>query len=489
MSCTRVLVLGALALASCNTNHPATKPANDGGHGDANAAGRDASADATARDDGGGEDGDGSAGDTAGQPNDPAAEASGDDVAQTCVPVPVDADIPVDGGTGTTSTDAQVDARGGSPSLPNGLCVKNAIEVHGECRCHDEVPTVCGAACTNVATDPDNCGACGRVCGPSSICAGAACSPSATPVVPGYQNCEGITLTAGPGVLYWTDRHHGTVNRLSAACGAQTLASKEVNPSLLVVSGTSLFWTAPATGTVTTIRKLSLVGGSPVDLVTETDLRGGIPGLAISDDGATLFYSAVTKVRGVPVAGGASFDVAVEEGGDLPMALAISGGTIAYLTGINGAIDVVTFHPGVVASCGKLDPTDPMGQRLLGVNCTRASIGSSEPYVGGLLLRDGDVIWSASGYISSNPASGPAPMLNQPIASTLMNGQVTALAAGPGTDVFLAEDGFIERTSTTSGKGIATVIQRGQPSPSSMVVLGANLYWSTNACAINRTSF
>jgi hypothetical protein len=488
-----VLVLGALALASCGTNHPATKPANDGGHEDASATGRDASADATARDAGGGggddRDGDGSVSDTKGQPTDPATDASVGDVAQACVPVPVDADIPVDGGTGTTSTDAQGDARGGSASLPNGLCVKNAIEVHGECRCHNEVPTVCGAACTNVATDPDNCGACGRVCGPSSICAGSACGPSATPVVPGYQDCEGITLTAGPGVLYWTDRHHGTINRLSAACGAQTLASKEVNPSLLVVSGTSLFWTAPSTGTVTTIRKLSLLGGSPVDLVTETDLRGGIPGLAISDDGATLFYSAVTKVRGVPVAGGAPFDVAVEEGGDLPMALAISGSTIAYVTGINGAVDVVTFHPGVVASCGKLDPTDPMGQRLLNVNCTRAAGGSSEPFTGGLLLRDGNVIWSSFGYVRTNPIDVSASMLTQPIASTLMNGVVTALAAGPGADVFLAEDGLIERTATTTSTGIATAIERGQSNPSSIVVLGANLYWSTNACAINRTTF
>jgi len=479
-----VLVLGALALAGCDSSHPAMKRANDGGRADTSAAGRDASAETTVREAGGAD----ARGDVTSAPRDAATEAPMDVLAQACVPVPVDADIPVDGGP-ATATDAEIDARGGGAELPNGMCVKNATQVHGECRCHDEVPTVCGAACTNVATDPDNCGACGRVCAPSSLCAGSACSPAATPVVEGHQDCEGIALTAGPGVLYWTDRHRGTINSLSAACGAQTLASQEVNPSLIVVSGTNLFWTSPSTGTVATIRKLSLLGGPPVDLVTETDLFGGIPGLVASDDGATLFYSAATKVRGVPVAGGAPFDVAVEEGGDRPMDLALAGDTIAYVTGLDGDLDVVTFHPGAVASCGKLDPTDPMGTRLLNVSCTRAASGVGPPFSTDLFLQGGNVIWSSFGYVRSNAVDVSASTLPLPIASTLMRGEVTALAAGPGTNVFLAEDGFVERTSTTNSDGIATAIQRGQPKPSSMVVLDANLYWSTNACAINRTRF
>ena len=222
--------------------------------------------------------------------------------------------------------------------------------------------------------------------------------------------------------------------------------------------------------------------------MTETDLLGGFPGLAVSDDGATLFYSAVAKVRGVPVAGGAPFDVAVEQGGDLPMALAVSGSTLAYLTGINGDLDVVTFQPGVVASCGKLDPTDPTGEQLLDVNCTRVARNVAEPFVGGIFLRDGNAIWSSFGFVRSNAVGVSTSVLDQPIASTLKSGVVTALAAGPGAEIFLGEDGFLERTSTTSSAAIATAMERGQPTPASIVVLGTNVYWSTSDCAINRTS-
>jgi hypothetical protein len=480
------LVVGALALAGCD--HPKTPVRDDAGREDASAAGRDVAAgDAPPRADGAS-----SVSDAAGaavEAGDAAPSALDGDAPRACIPTPVDADIPVDADAGATTNDAGLDARGGPTTLPNGMCVRGAQMIHGECSCFVAFPTVCSAACTNVTADHENCGACGRACAPSALCTGGVCGSAVTPVVPGHSGCAGLTLAASGGSLYWTDRSRGTVNRLSAACGAQTLASNEVNPSMLVVSGANLFWTSPSSATVATIRKLSLAGGPPAELVTETDLSGGIPGLAASDDGTTLFYSAASKVRGVPVSGGAPFDVAIEDGGDRPMALAVSGGTIATLTVLEGNLDAVTFQPGVVASCGKPDPTDPTGQRLLNVNCARLARGFPEVFTDGLLLRDGNVIWSSFGFVRSTPINPATSATDQTFTQTLMGGEVTSLAAGPGAVIFLGEDGFIERMSTTSSAPKATALQRGQLKPGSMLVLGSSLYWSTGDCAINRASF
>jgi hypothetical protein len=469
------LVLGALALGGCgHSKSPAGPAVEDAGREDASAGGGGGAGDAPAPADGVGSVGDASdavveVGDAPPGPQGADADADAD---QACVPTPVDADLPVDGDEGAPANDAALDARGGPVNLPDGGCARFAQMVHGECSCRNE-SIVCDQACTDVATDPDNCGACGRACAPSAMCAARACGAAATVVVPGHPGCFGLRLAAGGGVLYWTDWSRGTVNRLSASCGAQTLASNETNPSLLVVSGASLFWTAPSTASVGTIRKVSLAGGPAVDFVKETDLAGGIPGLVASDDGATLFYSAGSKIRGVPIAGGAPFDVAVEDGDDRPMALALSGTTIATVTA-QGNLDAVTFRRVGVASCGG----------AANVSCLRLASAFPEAYTDGLFVRDGDVIWSSFAYVRSSPIDPAASQ--QPIAQTWMHHDVTSLAAGPGAVVFVGEDGFVEKTSTTSSATIATPIQRGQVKPASMVVLGASLYWSTDDCTINR---
>src|ERR1035437_8191515 len=37
------------------------------------------------------------------------------------------------------------------------------------------VQTSCNGACVNAVTDPQNCGSCGKICGPASLCSHGAC--------------------------------------------------------------------------------------------------------------------------------------------------------------------------------------------------------------------------------------------------------------------------------------------------------------------------
>ncbi len=67
--------------------------------------------------------------------------------------------------------------------------------------CGGSQPDVCGDYCTNVMTDPNNCGGCGYACGPASGCSGGqcvtgpsgpACVPDGNPCVDNAACCSGV---------------------------------------------------------------------------------------------------------------------------------------------------------------------------------------------------------------------------------------------------------------------------------------------------------
>jgi hypothetical protein len=405
---------------------------------------------------------------------------SGGNAAPGCVDGPFDGGVQASGGISTIG--------GGSPTLSDGRCVPGAFPHGGICACQSDTPTVCDEMCTDVTLDAENCGACDRACAATATCNGGACGPSVTSVVPDAPGCGALHLVTTPGVLYWTDQGHGTVKSRSAGCVQTTIASNETNPGIVMVAGPYLVWvnsTVAGTMTTSTIRKVLLTGGTPSDVVTEVNATGGILGLASGPRGTTLFYSAGTKVRGVATLNGAPFDVASEELGGIPTALAIDGATIAYLTDLNGDLDVITVEPGVVASCGKRDPTDPSGEGLLMVNCTRVARSQGSPFFGGLVLRNGAVYWSNDGAIQANAATPNASEGNEQITFSNGSGMITAFISGS-TDFYFGEDGFVERTPPVVAS-TAIDLARAQAAPSSMALDVGRLYWSTG-CAINGTA-
>jgi hypothetical protein len=247
--------------------------------------------------------------------------------------------------------------------------------------------------------------------------------------------------------------------------------------------------------TTATLRRAPLPSGPPVDLATETNLNGGIRGLVASEDGATIYYSADTKVRSVPAAGGTAVDVGREEHGGIPTALGIEGNAIGYITDFNGNVEIITVEDGVVASCGAPDPTDP--SKLLMVNCVRVGGCGPSPLFSRFILHDHNAYWGDSGNLFSaldvtatsvDPTSSKADVATSETDLTgLVDGPDFLYFGAPGEPTSASSKvGFIEKTPYAQ-QSTAIPIARGQDTPSSLAVDATKVYWSTGDCAINST--
>jgi hypothetical protein len=308
-----------------------------------------------------------------------------------------------------------------------------------------------------------------------------------------------LQLALADGVLYWTDRDHGTVNRLTLAGvlpgGAiSTVASGEQAPGLIEARGGDVFWIdadsmdPSGRGPATARLRHATPDGALVDLATETNTNGGIRGLAVSSDGRTLFYSADTKVKAVPVEGGAPLEVGAEAHGGVPMALGVEGDAIGYVTDINGNVDVMTGGP---ATCGGLDP-NKSGDPLM-VNCVRIGGCTPWPLTERFLVRGARAIWADGTNLDMSTPLGKGLVYKDTIASTVSGNPITGLAAS-GETLYFAEsgqtssgwmgDGLIERTAGVPNS-TPVALARAQLGPHSLVVDATDVYWATADCAIN----
>jgi stigma-specific protein Stig1 len=382
--------------------------------------------------------------------------------------------------------------------------VVGAFKHDGVCACQPDVPTACGQSCTDITLDDDNCGACGHACAPTSACNAGRCGPSVTTVISPAPGCGAITLVIAGETLYWTDRGHGTVESQPIGGGPRTtISSTEPSPGILAVGATTLFWVdvvsqvqmtnsygIEATLTTATARAVTLPKGTPVDLATESNFNGGIRGLVASEDGATLYYSADTKVRAVPAAGGVAIDVGSENRGGIPTGLGRDGNTIGYITDFNGNVDVITVQDGVVAQCGAPDPSDPTGERLLMVNCVRIGGCTPDALFDTFIVRGPLTYWADDGSVDvGGPLSGPNQEKQQVAFGAIDN--ITGLAGAPDFLYFsessgLAGDasGIVERTAYAP-QSMSYILARAQQTPRSLAVDATKVYWSTDDCAIN----
>ena len=418
------------------------------------------------------------------------------------------------GGGSTGAAGSHVD--GGPATLTDGKCVPGAFAHDGACVCQSDTPTVCEDMCTDTTIDDANCGTCGKACAATSTCNASNCGPAATSIVPAIAGCTAMNIALSGTTLYFTDTVHGTVNSVATTGGAVTaLASTEVMPGYVAVNGTNLLWISvvsqtavevvdggvvdggsdaavdgglPGTLTTASIRKMTIPGGTPTTLVTETNTNGGIQSFTFSPDGATVYYSSDTKVKSIAVAaatGTAGTDIVHEEHGGIPTFIGISadGMTLAYVTKLNGDVDVITLKAGVLARCGMnlpgTDNLDPAQQ----IDCERIARSQGSPFYGAMILQNGNAYWSNDSAIQVNGSGADAGQANEQIAPTAAGMPVTALA-GNATTIYFAEDGFIEKTPYVVGS-TALEISRAQKAPSSIALDATKVYWSTGDCSIN----
>lgn len=403
---------------------------------------------------------------------------------------------PSDGGAGTGS--APTDG-GGSATLADGKCASGAFKRDGVCQCQGSVPNICGDSCTDIKLDNDNCGACGMKCTGSSTCNGGTCGPAATNVLPKVTGCGELSIALSADKIYYADKMHGTISSIAKTGGAATAltgATTEKAPTAIVVSGTNVLWinNVPGAGQMvaSTIRK-SAAGAAPVDLVTATANGGGIRGLVVSADGNTVYYSTGVYVKSIPMAGGTSTDVAMEEHEGIPGALAMDGDKIVYPTDLNGDVDVIKVVPGTVAKCGKEDPANP-GSYLM-VNCVRIarSQGSLKKEV--ILAFGGWAYWIDGGAIKGGELAPAGTAANDQIGTTMLN-PIAGMAVNPAkSNIYFTEydtnaatgmSGLVQKTGKAK-ESAQSAIARNQVAPGSIAVDATKVFWAAE-CEINATN-
>jgi len=428
------------------------------------------------------------------------------------------------GGSGGGSAGTTGAAGAESPTLSNGNCVPGAFKhgTPGVCACQPDIPTVCDMMCTDTTIDDANCGTCNNSCPATATCTGSKCGLAVTTVLPAIGGCSNtlnnmntaMSIAVGGGKVYYTDAVHGTVGSVPVAGGAASMiASGEKIPGMIGITGSTALWIsvssavisvnaigAQVTTTTASLRKAALPTGPASDLVTETNTNGGIMGFTLSPDASTVYYSSGTDVKSIALSATSATPptiVAIEQLGGVPTALGISadGKTLAYVTMINGDVDVVTLGtsaastngnmcPANTACCGMHDPTDPAGEALLNTNCTRVGRSQGNPFYGAVILKNGIAYWINDGSLDANAATPGAAQGNYQVGTT-NGGTVTALA-GTATNIYIGNSTAeaIQKAlySAPPDGGMnpdPTSLVRAQSAPSSIAFDTTNVYWST----------
>jgi outer membrane protein assembly factor BamB len=174
----------------------------------------------------------------------------------------------------------------------------------------------CGTSCVDLATDPQNCGACDAGC--NGTCAGGSCVQPT--VLAAGEDPVDVAIDAT--YVYWLNSSAGQVRRVAKTGGqpATLSSSPGTYPWSLAVDLRNVYWTVPnffLAGTNAAVMELALDGGAPVALGTQL---GEPTDIAV---GATAVFwtasSGSAEVQTAPIDGGAvaSFAAGPAEGGPI----------------------------------------------------------------------------------------------------------------------------------------------------------------------------
>jgi hypothetical protein len=377
------------------------------------------------------------------------------------------------------------------------------------CQCQtglDKVCTVKGLeggmvpGCIDSMTNASNCGACGTVCEPNAACIAGHCGKSPTALVAAATGCTSIHLVYETGKIYWTDQGHGTVKSVATTGGAPTsLSMGEMAPTFLVVKGGALYWINSGNNT---IRALPAGGGAATTIVAMAPpspdgglgpTTEGIHGIALSDDGMTVYFTAGTDFYKVPKAGGAAVNVGYSEGPrhGIPKAIAVNTQYAFYPTDLTGNVEMAPIT--AMCSAALAAPPEP----LCPLRLARSQGGLLNDAI---FVRGDNVYWANDDRVKvkSIAAALDAGLAaaSTDFAGAVNFGNVTGFALGTANAYFgefptggtNAADGFVEKSPNPPyAAGMtptATAIARNQPAPASLAVDGTNVYWTTNNCDI-----
>ena len=152
---------------------------------------------------------------------------------------------------------------------PSGTCsAAGSVCTLGTCGCPTGT-TACGNACTVLATDANNCSACGTVCAAGMTCTGGTCVPPPSCPVASERGCGFVAI---PGGTFTMGGDTGANNDTPAA-GTISVSDFTLDAYEVTVARFRRFWTAspvphpaPSTGAIA-YPGSSVVWGGPVPVV------------------------------------------------------------------------------------------------------------------------------------------------------------------------------------------------------------------------------
>jgi hypothetical protein len=416
------------------------------------------------------------------------------------------------------------DAGDGAPAVTGCLIGSSPVAMSTVCGSHPELcGHVCGAACVELATDSDNCGACGVRCEATAACNGGQCGVEPRTLVAPAPGCRSLRLAHEDGAITWLDLGHGTLSRISTAGGAVTALASGLHPAAIfaapdqplfvngepvaagfVLRGGTVTWieaddvvvldeqSLPHGGAGTTIRSVT-AGGAPVTLLPAelAPAKAPLTALALSPDGKTLYFGAGTRLYKMPAAG-------AKVAADVQQVGFTSGPEHGFATAL-AADDHRLFFPASVDTwveifdlsqkCDPSAPAGPVGPG--GYTCPSIVFGSHPiPLMDTVIVQDGFFYWGKENNVWRADLSTTDPALDghATASDTIATFSVTGFAIGP-QHTYFGENVYVERGEfapvSAGGAPRARILARGQTWPSSFALDGTNVYWTTTACDIS----